>query len=92
VTGTVIDNVARSRFELPLDGCTAFIDYRRSGDTLYLDHAEVPVACSGHGVGTRMVRATLELLRERGERAVPVCSFIRAFVRRNPEFAQPHAP
>jgi len=50
------------------------------------------VACSGHGVGTRMVRATLELLRERGEHAVPVCSFIRAFVRRNPEFAEPHAP
>jgi uncharacterized protein len=92
VSGTVTDNVARSRFEMQLDGCTAFIDYRRSGDTLYLDHAEVPAACSGHGAGTRMVRATLELLRERGEHAVPVCSFIRAFVRRNPEFAQPHAP
>lgn len=89
---TVTDNVARSRFEMQLDGCTAFIDYRRSGGTLYLDHAEVPVACSGHGAGTRMVRAALELIRERGERAVPVCSFIRAFVQRHPEFAEPNAP
>jgi len=92
VTGTVTDNVARSRFEMQLEGCTAFIDYRRSGSTLYLDHAEVPAACSGHGVGTRMVQATLELMRARGERAVPVCSFIQAFVRRNPEFAEQRAP
>ena len=91
MTGTLTDNVARSRFEMQLDGCTAFIDYRRSGNTLYLDHAEVPVACSGHGVGTRMVRAALELLRERGEQAVPVCSFVQAFVRRHPEFAEPRA-
>ena len=77
---------------MQLDGCTAFIDYRRSGSTLYFDHAEVPVACRGHAVGARMVRAALELVRERGERAVPVCSFVQAFVRRHPEFAEPRAP
>ena len=92
MTGTLTDNVARSRFEMQLEGCTAFIDYRRSGNTLYLDHAEVPAALGGHGVGTRMVRATLELLRERGERAVPVCSFVQAFVRRHPEFAESGSP
>jgi len=92
VTGTLTDNVARSRFEMLLEGGTAFIDYRRSGNTLYLDHAEVPAALGGHGVGTRMVRAALELLRERGERAVPVCSFIQAFVRRHPEFAESGSP
>ena len=92
MTGTLTDNVARSRFEMLLEGGTAFIDYRRSGNTLYLDHAEVPAALGGHGVGTRMVRAALELLRERGERAVPVCSFIQAFVRRHPEFAESGSP
>ena len=92
MTGTLTDNVARSRFEMLLEGGTAFIDYRRSGNTLYLDHAEVPAALGGHGVGTRMVRAALELLRERGERAVPVCSFIQAFVRRHPEYAESGSP
>lgn len=88
MAGTLIDDVARSRFELELAGGTAFIDYRRSGQTLYLTHAEVPVALSGHGVGTRLVREVLELVRGRGERVVPVCPFIEAFVRRNPVYAE----
>ena len=78
------DNAARSRFEL---GASGFIDYRRVGTVLYLNHAEVPPALSGHGVGTRLVRETLELIRSRGERMVPVCPFIKAFVRRNPAYS-----
>ena len=35
------DNAARSRFEL---GASGFIDYRRVGTVLYLNHAEVPPA------------------------------------------------
>ena len=88
MAGTLIDNVAQGRFELELEGGTAFIDYRRSGQTLYLNHAEVPVVLSGHGVGTRLVREALELVRERGERVVPVCPFIQAFMRRNPAYAE----
>jgi predicted GNAT family acetyltransferase len=83
----VSDNVARSRFELGANGASGFIAYRRSGTTLYLNHAEVPAALAGHGVGTKMVTETLELIRRRGERIVPVCSFVEAFVRRHPAYA-----
>ena len=84
---TLTDNVSRSRFELGTDGDSGFVDYRRSGATLFLNHAEVPAALAGHGLGTRLVRGTLDLIRSRGERMVPVCPFIKAFVRRNPEYA-----
>jgi predicted GNAT family acetyltransferase len=87
VDGAVIDNTAANRFELALEGGVAFIAYHRSGATLYLDHAEVPAALGGRGVGTRLVRDTLELVRSRGERIVPVCSFVREFVRRQPAYA-----
>ncbi len=87
MNGALTDNMALKRFELDLGGDIAFIDYRRSGRTLYLDHAEVPAALRGHGTGARLVAATLELVRERGERIVPVCPFVRAFVQSHPEYA-----
>ena len=85
--GTLIDNLERHRFELELAGGTAVIDYRRAGATLYLNHAEVPAALGGRGIGTRLVRETLDVIRGRGERVVPVCPFIRAFIARNPTYA-----
>jgi uncharacterized protein len=87
VSETVTDNVARNRFELGTDGEGGFIDYRRSGSILFLNHAEVPAALAGHGRGTRLVRGALDLIRNRGERMVAVCPFIKAFVRRNPGYA-----
>lgn len=88
MSDVVSDNTAMSRFELDLDGTVAFIDYHRTGDRLYLDHAEVPTALRGHGAGGRLVQATLELARARGERVVPVCPFVKAFMHRHPEFAE----
>ena len=84
---TLTDNVARGRFELGTDGAKGFIDYLRSGSTLFLNHVEVPTALAGQGLGTRLVRGALDLIRSRGERMVPVCPFIKAFVRRYPAYA-----
>ena len=82
----VTDNPAANRFEMPLDGGLAFVAYRRTGDVLALDHAEVPPALEGQGVGSRLVKATLENVRARGLKVVPGCSFVRAYMRRHPEF------
>ena len=81
------DNVARSRFALEIAGGPAFISYHRVGQTLWLDHAEVPAALGGRGVGTRLVRQTLDLIRNRGERIVPRCPFVAWFVRGHPDYA-----
>src|SRR5258706_318165 len=81
------DNSAVSRFELELDGGLAFISYRRVGPTLWLNHAEVPAALGGRGLGTALVRQALDLIRSRGERMVPGCSFVAWFVRQHPEYA-----
>jgi uncharacterized protein len=81
------DNVARSRFELGAEGARGFIDYHRAGAILRLNHAEVPAALAGHGLGTRLVSETLDLIRARGERMVPVCPFVKAFIRRHPAYA-----
>jgi predicted GNAT family acetyltransferase len=89
----VVDNEARSRFELGLDGGgIAFIDYYRIGDVRVLTHAEVPLALRGRGIGARLTAATLELMRERGARVVPRCPYIALFMRRHPEYDDLLAP
>lgn len=84
---TLADNVANRRFELETPEGVAFVAYRRDGNVLHLVHAEVPAALGGRGLGTRLVRETLDLIRSRGERIVPVCPFIVSFVARHAEYA-----
>jgi uncharacterized protein len=83
---SVIDNIARSRFEYEVEGRTAFIDYRRAGSVLSLTHAKVPPELEGRGIGSSMTRGTLDLIHERGEKVIPLCSFVEAFIRRNPDY------
>ena len=82
----VTDNVDRRQFEMPLDGGLAFVAYRRIGDALHLDHAEVPPALEGQGVGARLVKATLDEVRARGLKVVPHCGFVRAYMKRHGEY------
>lgn len=83
---SIVDNTARNRFEYEVEGRIAFINYRRAGDVLSLTHAEVPPELEGRGIGSFMVRGTLDLIRSRTEKVIPACSFVDVFVRRNPEY------
>jgi predicted GNAT family acetyltransferase len=82
----VIDNVRQHRFEVVVDGEVAFVNYKIEGGRLILVHTEVPKALSGRGVGTTLIRSVLNEARRRGQRIVPECDFVSAFVQRNPEF------
>lgn len=82
----VIDNIRQHRFEMTVDGEVAFINYRLEGDRLILVHTEVPKSLSGRGIGTTLVRWILNEARRRGQRIVPDCEFVSAFIQRNPEF------
>ena len=86
----VTDNSDKSRYEMPLDGKNgsglAFVVDRRNGDVLTLDHAEVPAALEGQGAGSRLVKATLDDIRARGLKVVPRCGFVRAYLRKHPEY------
>lgn len=83
----VTDNPALSRFEMAVDGVTAFVAYRREGDVLALVHTEVPQALSGRGVGSALARGTLDLIRAAGIKIRPLCPFIAAFIQRHPNYA-----
>jgi predicted GNAT family acetyltransferase len=81
------DNAARRRFEMVVDGVTAYVTYARHGDRLTLVHTEVPQALGGRGVGSALATAVLEHVRSSGLRVAVECEFLEAFIKRHPEFA-----
>jgi predicted GNAT family acetyltransferase len=82
----VRDNEALHRFELEVDGVTAFSQYRRSPGITTFIHTEVPEALSGKGVGSKLAKGALELARARGDKVVSRCPFISAFLEKHPEY------
>ena len=83
----VRDSADRRRFELDLDGHTAFSEYRREGDVLTIMHTEVPKALEGRGIGSALVRGLLDLVRAQGLKVVPRCPFVKAYIERHAEYA-----
>ena len=81
----IVNNAAAHRFELEVDGQTAFLDYQRSDDALTLVHTEVPPAFRGRHLGERLVQAALDAARSEGLRIVAVCPFVRAYLRKHPQ-------
>ena len=88
----IIDNAARHRFEMVVDGQIAYVTYVRHGDRLTLMHTEVPKALGGRGIGSALARAVLDEIRRRGVRITPECEFMAGFIERNPDYADLIAP
>ncbi len=79
------NNALASRFEVPVKGGLAVLDYRIEGDTIFLLYVEVPVAEQGRGIAGRLSHAALEFARENGLKVVARCPYIAAYMHRHPE-------
>jgi predicted GNAT family acetyltransferase len=78
---------ARGRYYAVIDGHEAHILFAPAGlGTLDFQHTEVPRELRGHGVAEMLVRRALEDVRARGERIVPTCPFVKAFLAKHPEY------
>ena len=83
----VRDNTERHRFELGLDGHTAFAEYRRADGLLTVTHTEVPKELNGRGIGSKLVRGVLDSAREQGLKVRPLCTFVAGYMDKHPEYA-----
>jgi predicted GNAT family acetyltransferase len=84
----VHDNRDESRFEASVDGELAGISaYLRAGSTITFIHTEVDDAFEGKGVGSALVRQSLDQVRERaGLRVAARCPFVRAWLRKHADY------
>ena len=76
-----------SRYEMDEEGLTSWADYRRSGDRLYIDHVESPMALRGTGAAGRLMAALSADAHARSLRLMPICGYAAAWLRRSKEFA-----
>jgi predicted GNAT family acetyltransferase len=84
----VHDNPDESRFEAFVAGELAgFSAYLRAGSTITFVHTEVDDAYEGKGVGSDLVRQSLDQVREHpGLRVAASCPFVRAWLREHPDY------
>ncbi|MHB1139419.1 MAG: GNAT family N-acetyltransferase [Microthrixaceae bacterium] len=83
----VRDNEERNRFEIHEgDELAGFADYRRRpGRTIFV-HTEIDPRFEGKGMGSQLVRASLDVVRAAGDRVVPLCPFYASFIERHAEY------
>ena len=83
---TVVMNEQTQRFEVTLEGETAFAEYRLHPTYITLPHTVVPPAFEGKGVGSALAKAALGYAREHGLKVKPLCPFIAGYIGKHPEW------
>jgi predicted GNAT family acetyltransferase len=84
----VVEEPEGSQFVVRVDGDVAGAAYyRRVGDRVVFTHTEVSDPLQGRGIGSRLARGALDVVRGRGELVVPLCPFIARYISRHPEYA-----
>lgn len=84
----VQDNPDEQRYELLVEGSLlGALQYRRRPDAVALIHTEVSPSLEGRGLGARLVAGALDDIRASGLQVVPICPFVRAYIRRHPDYA-----
>ena len=80
------DNPDRHRFEADLgDGSFAIAEYKLAPGKITFTHTEVPPEHEGKGIGSALIRFSLQSARERKLHVVPICPFFAAYIRKHEE-------
>ena len=82
----VRDNAALNRFELDVEGGIAVAYYRAAPGRITITHTEVPTALRGRGLGSVLVKGSLDLARAQGRKVVSRCPFVSAYLDKHPEY------
>lgn len=82
----VVKNDETKRFELTVDGFTAFIDFKERGQIIKLIHTESPAELAGRGVATALIEKTLVYLEVNNFALVPLCPLVFAYIKKHPEW------
>lgn len=82
----VINNPESSRFELPLDGQLAVLDYQLYPGGITLTRTEVPPQWRDRGLGSKLAQTALAYARAEELKVRPLCSVVAHYIREHPEY------
>jgi uncharacterized protein len=90
---SVRDVPEQNRYEIrDGDKLLGVADYERRGDEVRFTHTEVDPSAGESGLGSKLVRAALDDVRSKGGSVVPLCSFVRGWIDKHPDYADLVAP
>ena len=83
----VHDNPGASRFEITVgDEIAGYAEYQLTDGGITFTHTVIDDAYEGRGLGSRLASAALDEARAQGLRVNPVCSFIKGYIERHPDY------
>ncbi len=89
----VSNNAAASRFEIEQNGeLVGHLDYRTSGNTVDLTHAETDHSVRGQGLGGVLVQEALDRIKVDKMTVIPTCPFVATWIERHEDYQQLLAP
>lgn len=81
------DDKENHRYSLDVDGRrVGMAVYHLRGGRHFFVHTEVDDEFSGRGLGTRLVKYSLDDVRANGGMVVPLCPMFAAYIKRHPEY------
>jgi uncharacterized protein len=88
----VIDNPAKSRFELYVGGERAGLvlyemDGHQGGEQVSILHTEIADRFQGMGLASKLVRGVLDQARARGLAVLPYCPYTKSWIAKHPDYA-----
>jgi predicted GNAT family acetyltransferase len=83
----VVNNKARDRYELVVDGHMAATYYELADHVITFVHTEVAPELGGKGIGSKLVKGALDQVRAEGLKVIARCPFVKAYIDKHAEFA-----
>lgn len=82
------DNGKKGEFYVEVNGRRdALMTYTWAGeDKIIIDHTEVGDSLRGQGVGYKLVEASVNFMRTKGIKAIPLCPFAKAVFDKKAEY------
>lgn len=87
MTDTVVNNTAKHRYELTVEGHLAATYYKLADGVITFVHTEVPPELGGKGVGSRLVKGALDQVRANGLKVIAECEFVKGWIGKHPDYA-----
>lgn len=82
----IVHKPETGRFEAIVDGLRCEADYRLDGHLMHMTHTGVPAQLEGRGIAAALVKAALNWARAEGHKVNPLCSYVRVYIKRHPEW------
>jgi predicted GNAT family acetyltransferase len=82
----IVHQAEIGRFGAIVDGLPCEADYRLDAGIMHMTHTGVPSQLEGRGIAAALVKAALIWARQQGYKVNPLCSYVRVYIKRHPEW------